>query len=401
MILQSREKGRVIKTLLAVFALLEGCEERPEIVASVDGLPSDFPQKILADQQVSLMYSNDVVARIIAHAATQPDIFRSFMEAISFQGYEFYYRPIEKTAGLLFSQVYLSSANGIVCGLYRDGKTILNPDPDTEILEDDQFIVYEEEPEDIRLKNPESIQFFFSIDPPPAPEIRELLIIGANRELPTIIRELPDNTETIRLTGLTAENKKRYLPDDSIFMPEIMTDYRDLSDPAVLKEILAGVQHIILLCDRKKPAEEADAEVMLQIMKLREMKHGEDFNFSITAEMISENNRKLISRETDEDFVVATDLSSMILAQVSEDVRRVGLFTDLLNQEGHEVYLKSALTMGLANLKLSVGELRRRLYAMGYLLIGLRKGEESFNCSDEKEEFSLAPADRLILIGEE
>ena len=72
-----------------------------------------------------------------------------------------------------------------------------------------------------------------------------------------------------------------------------------------------------------------------------------------------------------------------------------------LCKEGHEVYLKSALTMGLANLKLSVGELRRRLYAMGYLLIGLRKGEESFNCSDEKEEFSLAPADRLILIGEE
>ena len=65
------------------------------------------------------------------------------------------------------------------------------------------------------------------------------------------------------------------------------------------------------------------------------------------------------------------------------------------------MYLKSALTMGLANLNLSVGELRRRLYAMGYLLIGLRKGEESLNCSDVKETVNLLPSDRLILIGEE
>ena len=400
-ILQSKDKGRVIKALLAVFALLEGCEKCPEIVASVDGLASDFPQKILADRNVSLLYSNDVVARIISHAATQPDIFKTFMEVISFYGYEFYYGAIENTAGLRFGQIYMASANGIVCGLYRDGKSLLNPDPETEIREDDQFIIFEEEPGDIRLNEPEKRRIPGAVDPPPLPEIRELLIIGANRELPTIIRELPENTEKIRLTGLTPENKKRYLPDDSLFMPEITADYRDISDPAVIREMLESVQQLILLCDRKKSPEEADAEVMLQIMKLREMKREYGFSFSITAEMISENNRKLISRENDEDFVVATDLSSMILAQTSEDVRRVGLFTDLLNQEGHEVYLKSALTMGLANLNLSVGELRRRLYAMGYLLIGLRKGEESLNCSDVKETVNLLPSDRLILIGEE
>ncbi len=54
-ILQSKDKGRVIKALLAVFALLEGCEKCPEIVASVDGLASDCPQKRLADRNVSLL----------------------------------------------------------------------------------------------------------------------------------------------------------------------------------------------------------------------------------------------------------------------------------------------------------------------------------------------------------
>ena len=99
--------------------------------------------------------------------------------------------------------------------------------------------------------------------------------------------------------------------------------------------------------------------------------------------------------------MVASDLSSMLLAQVAEDTRRLGLFNDLLDESGSEVYLKPAVDFRFSGEKLTVRELRRHVYAYGYIPVGIRTKAGRFQVLDDNVTLRLEPGDQLVLIGEE
>ena len=88
--------------------------------------------------------------------------------------------------------------------------------------------------------------------------------------------------------------------------------------------------------------------------------------------MRCENNRKLIAESGSEDVVVASDMSAMMLAQVAEDPRRLGLFNELLDEQGCEVYLKPLADFGISETKMTVREFRSNIYAYGYTPLGIR-----------------------------
>ena len=124
-------------------------------------------------------------------------------------------------------------------------------------------------------------------------------------------------------------------------------------------------------------------------------------NFTLTAEMCLESNRNLINSETAEDFIVATDLSSMMLAQIAADVRRAPVFTELLDEIGSEVYMKPASWFGLTGMELTYPELLQKVYATGAILMGIRTPEESFRIlADRTEPVTLTEKDYLILLAE-
>ena len=159
--------------------------------------------------------------------------------------------------------------------------------------------------------------------------------------------------------------------------------------------------HIILLSDRKKKEEDADTETMLRIIRLRDIRKKYDLKYTVTAEIRSENNRKLILSESSEDFVVATDLSSMMLAQITEDTRRVGIFNDILDEEGSEIYLKPSTDFELPEMPIPGGDLRRILYSYGYILMGIRTADVPFKSVGADEAVTIADTDRFIVLGEE
>ena len=403
-VIHAHDKGLAVKCLLAVTSLLEGVEDGPEIVATVDAEKAILPADTMRNMNISMVHSGDMVARIIARAATQPGVFEAFMEMISFHGFEFYPEKIKGAEGLLFGQLVLGSQRGIAVGLCRKGKTVLNPPPETRIEEEDLIFVFEEEPGSVKIKGADRLELPAPCEIPPLAPIPEMVIIGANQALPTILKELPDHIETIKLAGLTPQQRDLYLPDESIYTSEVICDFRSLDSDQALTELVQDASHLILLNDKKKAAEDADTDMMLLIIRLRDIKRRLKLGFTITAEMRSENNKKLIMNARQEDFIVATDLSSMILAQISEDTRRAGLFSDLLDENGSEVYLKTPQELGIdpaLSVQLSVSELREKVYSMGYILMGLQTKDQSFRLLDRDEQISFTGGTRLVLIGED
>jgi hypothetical protein len=159
--------------------------------------------------------------------------------------------------------------------------------------------------------------------------------------------------------------------------------------------------HLIVLSDPKKSDEDADTDTMVRIIRLRNLKKKLGLHFSITAEMRCENNRKLIAESGSEDVVVASDMSAMMLAQVAEDPRRLGLFNELLDEQGCEVYLKPLADFGISETKMTVREFRRQIYAHGYTPLGIRTLEGYFQVLDDNVPIQPRSGDSLVLIGEE
>ena len=400
-VIYTREAGRTVKTYLAVSSLLKGAQRRPRIVTTVDADNAAFPDGLLPEGEVSLLRSGSVVARIIAHAATQPGIFDAFLDMIDFEGFEFYFEDLPELAGVPFWKALLALVNGIAVGLYREGETLLNPPPDTVIQKGDQLLVFEEKAGDAQLVSLGEVTKPEKKALPPLQPIPEVAIIGINASVATVIRELPDNIRRVRLAGITPGEFGEHLPRPELFLPELVPDYRSLEDEEALTEIAGGASHMVVLSDHKKEKEAADTETMTRIMQLRNLKKRLGLRFTITAEMRCENNRKLIAESGGEDIVVASDLSAMLLAQVAEDPRRLRLFNELLDESGCEVYLKPAVDFRFSGAPMTVRELRKHIYAYGYIPMGIRTKECSFQVLDDNLTLRLGTGDWLVLLGEE
>nr|MBQ6242130.1 hypothetical protein [Lachnospiraceae bacterium] len=394
------DKGRAVKSLLAVSALLKGQETWPKMVVSFNSDSSVLPTNMLAEKNIRTFHAGNVVARTIARAATQTGVFEAFMEIINFRGHEFYFEKIPQLEGRTFAQAALSCEGGVIAGFERNGAVFLSPAPETVLEKDDEFVVFEEDQGRFRLALTDPFLPPKPVQAPPLAEIPEVLIIGINREITTVLRELPDNIRTIRLAGLTPDERAALLPEDPDTASEIVEDYRPVGRDDVLMDMVQQARHLILLSDDAKSPEEADTEVMIRIMKLRDIKKKYALPFSITAEIRCENNRRLIHDESGDDFVVATDMSSMILAQVSEDPKRSTLFNELLAEEGSEIYLKKLEELGLTPRETMQHLLRRELYAMGYILLGLRTKGVPFLPLSSECRVVLKEGDRLVVIGE-
>ena len=401
MIINVTEKGQAVKTLLSLSAVLKESAAWPRTVVSFESERSQLPTNMLDENHIETLHTSNVVARTIARAATQTGVFEAFMEIINFNGFEFYFEALPKAEGLTFGQVYLSGSNGTVAGIFRDGKVILNPDPSMPVQADDLFIIFEEDHWNLELSDPQNVELPKKTARPPLAEIPEIVIIGINNEITTIINELPDNIKTIKLAGIKPDEKASGLPDDSEFASAIEAVFRNISREKVLYEIVKDAPHIIVLSDRKKSAEDADTDVMMRIMKLRDIKKKYKLPFTITAEIRSENNRRLLNYEVGDDFIVASDMSSMILAQVAEEPRRSALFAEFLDEEGSEIYLKKPEDLGIDITDITFRDLRTQLYAMGYILLGIKTAEDPFIPYEKEGPAGLEPGDGLVVIGED
>ena len=399
-VINTRDKGRTVKTLLAVEKLLAGAERRPRIVTAVDTDESLFPDELLRSRQVSMLHSGNIAARIVAHAATQPGIFDAFMDMLDFENYEFYFEDRPEWSGLPFGKAVINAENGVVVGLYRGDDVLLNPPAGTIIERGDLMVVFEENPGDLRfIEN--AAEMPEAKTPPAAEKIPEVVIFGVNSAICTVIKELPDNIERIRFIGIRQSEYAAGVSDKISVSSELIPDYRDSESVGILAEMVRAASHVVVLSDRGKNEEAADTETMIRIIRLRNIKKKYGLDFSITAEMRCENNRRLIVRDVTDDFIVASDLSSMMLAQVTEDTRRLPLFRELLDENGSELYLKPASALELGGMEISVSDLRSRVYAYGYILLGLRTDADPFMVLDDHKDVTLGASDRLILLGKE
>jgi hypothetical protein len=116
--------------------------------------------------------------------------------------------------------------------------------------------------------------------------------------------------------------------------------------------------------------------------------------------MQKEHNQRLVGRGDHTDFLVASSMSSLILAQLAESPELADVFQELLSNEGNELYLKNVRQMHLEG-KHTIRELRLIMLKRGYILLGDLDSEKYCTFTRKlNDEVVLSAEDCLIVIGE-
>ena len=160
-------------------------------------------------------------------------------------------------------------------------------------------------------------------------------------------------------------------------------------------------EHVVILSDHEKDDEEADMETVFLLLHLRDIRTRHELSFNITTEMRRESNQDLVVTDDHTDFVVASNMSALVLAQLSESPELIGAFSELLSNQGNELFLRNAGDLGCAGSR-TTAEIRSIAFASGYIVLGYmdpETGRCSFNPPLDGI-VELEGTDRLIVLGE-
>lgn len=398
------EDNKVIKTILAVVVLMQrnGINDK-RINAIVARNTHRFPTTVAKAHNLTTLRTYDIIAKMLAHSCTQVGLADTFRDIFNFDGCEFRIVDIPEMYDKTFGELVYSITDAIPAGIVRDEETILNPKADFKIQVGDRFLVFSEKSDDHKLSDND---FYYhkkskSIKLLNAEERIEVLIIGYNETLPTVLKELPENvSKAILINSYIPKNEKAPLSKlaEKRKLKLIYSDEDPRREESLLK-LAKKAQHIMILSDHDKDAEAADMDTIFLLLNFRDIRNIYDYDFNITVEMQKEQSQHLVDFLDSTDFLVSSSMSSLVLAQTAKNPDLISIFKELLSNKGNELYLKN---VGSANLsgKHLVSDLRYLLLKNGYILLGIvDKNKNSSFLLDTTNEIELKATDSLIALG--
>lgn len=396
---------RTVKALLAVAALTHEKGVTVRTNAILSKYEYRLPPSIAEAHGITALQTNDTLAKMIAHSCTQTGLSETFREIFNFDGNEFFLADVPGTCGMTFGETALRLDRAVPVGVYRAGGAVLNPPPELRLGAEDRLLIFSEENDTAILAA--ANQPCGAADAAPrrlqADAPTGAVIVGYNATLPTILRELPENVRRVWLAGDPGPDEAHGRVEDAARERgfQLRRCEQDPKTEAGLLEIARLAEHIVVLSDHEKEEEDADMESIFLILNLRDLRTRHALRFNITAEMRKERNQNLVAGGDRTDFVVASSMSSLCLAQLAESPELVDVFREILSNEGCELYLKSAGQLGLTGLH-TVRQLRERSLAYRYILLGyVQDGGESVFNPPLDGEVTLAAGDMLIVLGED
>jgi voltage-gated potassium channel Kch len=340
----------VIKTVLAITNNPNRREEPYHIITQLRDEKSQALVKMISTRDdVNAVMMGELIARVTAQTSRLSGLSVVYTELMNFGGDEIYFKEEPSLSGRTFGDALLAFEDSTIMGIGRaNGAILLNPPMDTRFEPGDKVIAISADDDTVKLSglNTHPIQTAAlrtnGHAAPPKPE--KSLLLGWNLRAGIILKELDayvakgsvvtvvadDELEkdVKACAKLTANQKVTFLAGDT-------TD-RELLDSLKIEDF----DHVIVVADTHRSVQESDARTLVTLLHLRDIASRDETPFSIVSEMLDLRNRELAEVTKVDDFIVSDHLISLMTAQLSENSALMGVFTDLFDPEGSEVYLK-------------------------------------------------------------
>lgn len=408
----------VIKSVLAITNNPNRREAPYHIVTQIhDQKNMDVVKMLGAKDNVQAILTTDLIARVVAQTSRQSGLSIVYTELMNFGGDEIYFKQEPNLSGKTYGEALLAFETSTLMGIRKaDGTIAMNPPMDTRIQSGDQIFAIAEDDDKIELSNSPKVEenLIMQSGKETKAKPERGLILGWNRSGATIIHELDNyvakGSELTVVSHIYDLEKQIRLDNKKIVNQKLKVMEGDIRDRDLLEQLeVTEYDHVIVLAYSHLEVQEADAITLVTLLHLRDIAEKDETPFSIISEMLDLRNRELAEAAKVDDFIVSEHLISLMLAQLSENSELLGVFTDIFDPEGAEIYLKPIsdyVTTGQPVNFYTITEAARR---RGETAIGYRIMSESHNAEKaygvitnpkKSTKVTFAPEDKLVVISE-
>ena len=382
--------AEVIKTCLAIIRNPNRQTKDFHIVAELREAKNLSVAKIVGGNEVEWVLSENIISKMIAQTCFQPGLSTIYTDLMDFSGDEVYFYNHPSLVGKTFGETLnLFQKNAVLGILKNEGSPLLNPPTETVIKGDDKIILLAEDDNQISLSNYEqdlinfeSIRNFDSVSDKP----ENILIIGWNLRANQLLLEMDhyipkDSQIQILITNSLVVNS-----DSMKNLKLINADVKILrgitTDRNLLNSLdLSNFDHIVLLSFSDRLSQQtADSKTLITLLHLRDIASKVNgCHYSILTEMLDVRNLELAEVTKVDDFIVSDRLVSLLITQISERKALGGVFEDIFNPEGSEIYLKSAHNYVELNQEVNFCTIVESARRRNEVAIGFRTGKDATN----------------------
>lgn len=396
-----------LKVLFAIKKVLKGNKEtKTHIVSAIKN--SEYLIRFSTEKDVMIQI-DALIARTISVSYRQVGLPKVLSSILSFEGSEFYLNNNKKYAQKTFGELTLNMINAVPIGILRKNDLILIPNENEKILESDELLYYSENKNGIKYNQAE-IKLEKNIATKRNQEIgrekdkkKNILIFGYNEKLSIIYQNFDKDIEKVVIVNSDCGQIER-IRETATTRGDIVTEIvAEEINKCNLNKVVRNIDHIILLNDDSIDREKSDMVNMLLYLRLLNIREDLSTHYTIITELNFNQNKELIDNKYTNDFIVSSNITSMMLAQMVEDVRIRPLFLELLSTQGVNIIIKPYEEM-LNNSSDLVSNIRHQLLQAGHIFLGYittNSGEIQYIYNPQStENIKFKKDDRLILLGE-
>ncbi len=341
----------VIKTCLALTHAPGRASSPYNIVTQIQEENNlEILRMIGRNDRISAILTRNIIARVMAQTSRQSGLSVVYTELLNFGGDEIYFHEEPTLSGKTFGNALLAYEDSAVIGIQRaDGTTLLNPPAETRFAPGDKVIAISADDDAIRLSGlnnpPVQPSLIRSASQRASALPEKALLLGWNDSAPIIIHELDQYVaKGSTVTVVAGQNFKEQAQACCALQNQNISFHAGDTTNRILLDSLdiAQYNHVIVLADTTLDIQAADARTLITLLHLRDIAEHHKTTFSIVSEMLDLRNRALAEVTNVDDFIVSDHLISLMTAQLSENADLYGVFADLFDPEGCEIYLKPA-----------------------------------------------------------
>lgn len=410
-ILNIEEDAQTIKAILACVNILEKSDNNDAyVVAMIREKENLKAAQIAGGSRAEILYFKRTIARLLAHASRQPGISTVFTNLLSYEGDEIYVEPLKGSIGKTIEQINMALPRSIAIGIVKEGVPMVNPPEDMKVAEGDSLIILEEDDGVAKMQqdNVPNVDVFEPMATVHEP-VQNTLILGNGELLGLVLSEL-DNYAAPGSKVVCANNEWKekesivdIIPLKNIVLEQITCD---IFSSKVLYELVKDKpENVMILTDESLDDEKADANTLLLLLQLSNISEKTGIDFTVASEMRKVENQELAKVTKVNDFVVSSNITALMMTQISQIRQQRLILEDLLDEEGSEFYRKPISRYVKCGVPvdfytMSAAAARYGEVAIGYQIVNGRKLNTVCNPS-KKDTVVFKEEDALIVIAED
>jgi voltage-gated potassium channel Kch len=388
-----------VRATLAV--LSEGSERRPPVVVEMLDSRNARSLSVAAADRVITVEADDIIAKVTAQACYQAGLGVVYRELLDFAGDEIYFAPAPELAGRTFGEALLAYERSSVIGRAAgDGSITLAPAMTTTFEAGDRVIAISADDDTVVFGG---ISDVTAPAPPRAARLNgssagSMLVVGWSALGVRILAELDAVASGPRSVDVAVDDAM--VPAGSLTAGADRLTVRFLpgaDDPDRLVALMEenNYDHVVVLGyrDTLSPAH-ADARTLLTLLTLRNVRR----QARVVAEVLDSRDAIIAERTGADDLVVSDQLSSLMIAQLTERPELNHVLGELFHPAGASISLRPAdLYVGAGALSYATVVSAARdqgQVALGYRLAG---GQVILN-PPKSATVTLRPDDQVVVL---